>query len=66
MTDETPTEARVETPTETPAEKHSGPAWLRVAGLVATDVGIGVLLAVMIIVTLLFSSGASKFVYIDF
>ena len=42
------------------------PVWLRLVGLVAGDVAIGVLLAVMIIVTLLFNSGASRFVYIDF
>ncbi len=54
--------------TDIPAESTDGPrpAWLRLLGLLATDVGIGVLLGVMIVVTLLFSSGVSKFVYIDF
>ena len=66
MNDEAHTEARIDTPTQTPAEKQPRPAWLRVVGLLATDVGVGVLLAAMIIATLLFSSGASKFVYIDF
>lgn len=32
----------------------------------AADVAIGVLVAAMILATLLFSSGVSKFVYIDF
>jgi hypothetical protein len=48
------------------AEESPRPAWVRLVGLLASDVAIGVLLGVMIIVTLLFSSGASKFVYIDF
>ncbi len=47
-------------------ERRRVPAWLRMAGLLTSDVAIGVLLAALVIATLLFSSGASKFVYIDF
>ena len=56
----------VDTPIAEQDEAARRPAWLRLATLLAGDVAIGVLLGVMIIVTLLFSSGVSKFVYIDF
>ncbi len=46
--------------------RNDRPAWMRLALLIGGDVAIGVLLAVIVVVTLLFSSGASKFVYIDF
>ncbi len=66
MTDEVHGQMDAETGSQVGAEESPRPAWLRLVGLLASDVAIGVLLGAMIIVTLLFSSGASKFVYIDF
>jgi hypothetical protein len=57
VSDETATELRT-------AER--APAWVRMAGLLASDVAVGALLAALIMATLLFSTGVSKFVYIDF
>jgi hypothetical protein len=65
MSDAARTELSADIPAEAPSQPVR-PAWARLAGVLATDVGIGVVLAALLIATLLFSSGASKFVYIDF
>jgi hypothetical protein len=65
MSDTLRTEILTENSVEPPAKPERS-ARLRLAGMLATDVGIGVLLAVLLITTLLFSSGASRFVYVDF
>jgi hypothetical protein len=66
MTDEARAQTDGDTSVPAGAEESRRPAWLRVVGLLASDIAIGALLGAMIIATLLFSSGASKFVYIDF
>lgn len=66
MTDESRVQLEPDTGIGAGAEESRRPAWLRIVGLLASDVAIGALLGAMIIATLLFSSGASKFVYIDF
>ncbi len=46
--------------------EQARPAWVRLLGLLASDVAVGLILALLVIATLLFASGISKFVYIDF
>jgi hypothetical protein len=64
MSDETTTESMAAT--AAPAPKLASPRWLAVTRMLGADVVVALVIVVAIVTILLFSSGASTFIYVGF